>query len=400
MEFRCYPAGASARAAVAPGRLRRLFLAVLGLICLLPQTGCWAPFRTVAVAANTLPEEFRTPLRTGGMPLNYANLTVTPPPDYLLGAEDVLDVMVPNLYPGAEIRPIRVQVMSNGNIHLPLVGPVKVGSLNLMQAQQAITAAYADGHLVDPRVSVTLVQKRMVSVLVLGEVNNPGVHLLPNYENDVGHALAAAGGLTLDADEMIEVHRRVTPLVSDEVSFLPSPSELIVYDHDPKDPKETLHIPLRGLDPTQLQQSDVILRQGDVIVVPSRRNEVFFVVGKLNPTNLVRFTLGDRERELGAGFILPRDREIDVVTAVAMAGYIDPIDSPTTVTVHRTLPNGQPFLIAVDLIAARYDRNENIFVQPGDIIYLNPDAAWWFRRTFDRVLGDLIVIPYARGVGP
>ena len=111
------------------------------------------------------------------------------------------------------------------------------------------------------------------------------------------------------------------------------------------------------------------------------------MVGQLNRSNTVRFTIGQRERELGVGFILPREREIDVVTAVAMAGYIDPIDSPTTVTVHRTLEDGCPMLIHVDLIAARHYRDENILVRPGDIIYLNPDFPWWFRRTFDRLLG-------------
>jgi hypothetical protein len=37
-------------------------------------------------------------------------------------------------------------------------------------------------------------------------------------------------------------------------------------------------------------------------------------------------------------------------------------------------------------------------VRAGDIIYLNPDSAWWFRRTFDRVLPELITLPYAEGL--
>jgi hypothetical protein len=122
-------------------------------------------------------------------------------------------------------------------------------------------------------------------------------------------------------------------------------------------------------------------------------------VGKLSSTNLVRFSLGDRERELGAGLILPRDREIDVVTAVTMAGYIDPIDSPTTVTVHRMTHEGAPLLIHVDLIKARFDSKETVLVQPGDIIYLNPDFNWYFRRTFDRIVADLILLPYNKLVG-
>ena len=33
-------------------------------------------------------------------------------------------------------------------------------------------------------------------------------------------------------------------------------------------------------------------------------------------------------------------------------------------------------------------------VQPGDIIYLNPDAPWWWRRTIDRVIPQLLMFPY------
>jgi hypothetical protein len=161
-----------------------------------------------------------------------------------------------------------------------------------------------------------------------------------------------------------------------------------------------LRIPLRGMPPEAIPPGEIIVQPGDVVVVPSRSNEVFFVVGRLNQTNLVRFTLGDRERELGTGLVLPREREIDVVTAVAMAGYIDPIDSPTTVTVHRVMPDGRPMLIHVDLIAARYDPRETVLVRPGDIIYLNPDAAWWWRRTIDRVVPELILVPYRKIFNP
>ena len=160
-----------------------------------------------------------------------------------------------------------------------------------------------------------------------------------------------------------------------------------------------IEIPLRADRPTALELSTVMLRPGDVVVVPRRRREVFYVVGKLSDTSRTQFTVGETEREIGSGFLLPRDRDIDVVTAVAMAGYIDPIDSPTTVTVHRVLPTGQPMLIHVDLFKARYDRMETILVQPGDIIYLNPDPAWWFRRTFDRVLPDLITLPLIKALG-
>jgi protein involved in polysaccharide export with SLBB domain len=291
--------------------------------------------------------------------------------------------------------------MASGEIYLPLVGAVQVAGKNLLNAQRAVNNAYANGFLVDPKATISLAEKATVSIVVLGKVNNPGSYLLPRHENDVAHALALAGGFTEDAADHLEVHRRFH---GEEVSFekpkrlppladleaLPTPSTETVHIAPPDSPKVITRICLRGPMADAIGPDDIVLRTGDVVVVPSRRDEVFYVVGKLAPTNAVRFNVGERDRELGIGLVLPRDREIDVVTAVAMAGYIDPIDSPTTVTVQRAGPNGQPMLIRVDLIKARYDARETVLVQPGDILYLNPDGAWYFRRTFDRVIADII----------
>lgn len=499
------------------------------LLCVLGSaSGCWAPLRSHGIPARCLPDSFRTPIRTAGAPLNYSNLTIQPPADYILGANDILEITVPGLFDQAEVHPIRVQVMASGEIQLPLVGPVIVGGKNLQQAQENITAAYSKDFLVDPRVSVTLAEKSSTSILVLGKVQAPGVHILPKFENDVGHALAAAGGLLEESADVIEIHRRIPmhgqPMRLPQLSAteqqsnypvhmarfeqvspgltcwvpdgapepehvalkLNSPTSAIkvskplavptqqgtdrpalqlsepwpapqsnieatpitpqamgdefdVFQPTPGLPevaramhpgrpqyvncqqmmppaqmgqyamsqeqriiqgdKQILRIPLRQTGPSQLSKEDISLQPGDVVVVPSRRHEVFFVVGQLNTTNNVRFTIGDREREIGVGFILPREREIDVVTAVVMAGYIDPINSPTTVTVHRVGPDGKPLLIHVDLIKARYDSRETVLVQAGDIIYLNPDSCWWFRRTFDRIVPSLILEPYKKGIG-
>jgi len=370
--------------------------------CLLAATGCYAPLLSPGIPAGYLPDSFRYPHRSLAPPLNLANLTVPPPEDYLLGTNDVLEVTVPDLFPGAEARPLQVQVMASGEIQLPLARRIRVGGMNLLQAQEEITAAYADGILVKPRVSVSLAVKSAVEVVVLGEVGMPGAVELPRDQNDVGHALAAARGLSSDAADFIEVHRRVS---TDEQPITASPpeqygikpwheQEFERLDDDPEDPKKIVRIPLRGLPPGLISKEDVTLDPGDVVFVPDRKFEVFWVVGKLDESNQVRFSTFDQERELGAGLVLPRDRDIDVVTAVAMAGYIDPIDSPTTVTVHRRLPTGDPLLIHVNLIKARYDPRETVLVRAGDIIYVNPDYQWWFRRQWDRVVPSVFLIPY------
>ena len=424
-------------------------LAILSVV--LPfATGCWAPLHSPGIPAASLPDSYRIPIRTAGPPLNFSSLTIPPPEDYILGPNDMLEVVIHGLYPGGDIRPVRAQVMASGEVHLPVVGGIKVAGMNLMQAHVAITKAYADGFIKDPRTNVYLMERSTTSVLVLGEVAKPGNYHLPKYENDVAHAIAMAGGLSEDAGREIQVHRRVSHGTADdqtalleqlladepgavirlpepkrkdqaepeeiessepvvkaatepgeqpEPEVLPDPEPVFVDDPDP-DPKRIVTIPLHGHASEPLHPEDIVLNSGDVVVVPSRRHELFYVVGPLSPTNFVRFTVGGLERDLGVGLGLPRDREIDVVTAVVMAGYIHPIESPTTVTLQRKQPDGTPMLIHVDLMKARSDPQETVLVQAGDIIYLNPDLPWWTRRTLDRVVDSLITIPYARWINP
>jgi protein involved in polysaccharide export with SLBB domain len=378
------------------------WLAYLTAIALMSLTGCWAPLRYDGIPASSLPAEFRVPRRTALEPLNLAHLTLPATSEYLLGPDDVLEIAVPGVLESDPSRPIRATVMPDGKLSLPLIGPLGVNNLTVPQAQQAITRAYAPS-VKNPIVHLSLAEKSTIRVLVLGQVNKQGVHALPKYENDVGHAIAAAEGLSEEAADVIEIHKRGA-LGDDQIKTYeelvpPSPRAFGNY-LDAAAACElapgVIRIPLRGFAADAIDRELITLAAGDVVVVPTRRSEVFYVVGKLIETNLLRFSLDESQRELGVGFLLPRNREIDVVTAVAMAGYIDPIDSPTTVLVHRVLPDGRPMLIHVDLIAARSNPLETILVEPDDIIYLNPDFPWWFRRTFDRVVPDLITIPYAR----
>ncbi len=448
-------------------RQRMSLLAPVAMAIIVSLSGCFAPLRSHGIPASQLPDSFRDPVNKHLPEINIGSLVSPPPAEYLLGPGDVLEIIIPDLFGETSFRPLRAQVQDNGFIQLPRVGSLYVGGYSLQTAQAAINHALANGILVDPTASVTLLEKGTVNVLVLGEVNEPGIHALTRYENDIAHAIAAAGGFTVDAADEIEVHRRqlsavvthninlppqnnfrqnkmiqqtgfqssqrkpvsqirnlgysenssrsqpnISPMNSSYRSARPRanfghsfearmpvadqvmPAQFQQPDplfHEPVQSDPVLRIPLRGYGITALDAQQTVLNPGDVIVVPQTVQKVFYVVGKLSEQNRTRFSLDARNREIGNGFLLPDDRDIDVVTAVAMAGYIDPIDSPTTVTVHRHQPDGESLLVHVDLIAARYDKHESILVQPGDIIYLNPDYSWWLRRTFngslERALG-------------
>src|SRR5687768_12485291 len=94
-----------------PLRAATAGLACLTLACL---GGCWAPLCSRGIPARGLPNEFRMPIRTAGPPLNLASLTIPPQADYILGPNDVLEVLVHNLYTQGAPVPVRAQVMGSG----------------------------------------------------------------------------------------------------------------------------------------------------------------------------------------------------------------------------------------------------------------------------------------------
>jgi polysaccharide export outer membrane protein len=112
---------------------------------------------------------------------------------YKLGAGDKVHVAVfneANLSGDFVIGP-------DGQVTLPLAGPVQAAGLTLPQFQQAVTARLKDGVVQDPSVAVTASDLR--PYYILGEVNKPGKYSY-TPELTVMNAVATAEGFTYRAD--------------------------------------------------------------------------------------------------------------------------------------------------------------------------------------------------------
>jgi len=113
---------------------------------------------------------------------------------YRLGSGDKFRLNVfnePNLSGG------EYSVNGEGDVSLPLVGPVHVGGLTMREAEAAITARYADGFIASPKVNIDVIAFR--PFYILGEVNQPGE--FPYADGlTVLNAIAKAGGFTYRAE--------------------------------------------------------------------------------------------------------------------------------------------------------------------------------------------------------
>lgn len=280
---------------------------------------------------------------------------------------------------------------------------------------------------------------------------------LPAYENDVLHALAGSqGGLpSLDAENAVYVVRRKksgagqpTPLLSNPGPGEVSPTRLMLppspgvtrashsaatprihqashgqtsYGHSALSPSivprsigvptnpgcqscqtiadlpasfpmhllarngatiensQVIKIPIR-LGPNERPQfspKDVILESGDIVFIESRDTEIFYTAGLLG----------------GGQFTLPRDYDIDVLDAIAIAqgrtvgsggggsgisgglgGYSalnqDVTISASSVVILRRMENGTQLPIKVDLYRAMREPKERVVIVPGDYVVL------------------------------
>lgn len=111
---------------------------------------------------------------------------------YTLGSGDRLKVTV---FGEADLSG-EFQVDGSGNISFPLIGQVAAKGLSIRQMEQRFADKLKSGYLVDPRITVEVLNYR--PFYILGEVNKPGKY---EYVNGITlyNAVAMAGGYTYRA---------------------------------------------------------------------------------------------------------------------------------------------------------------------------------------------------------
>ena len=115
---------------------------------------------------------------------------------YQLGSSDRLRVTVfghPDLSGEFEVD-------GTGSISLPLIGQKTAIGLSTAQLETSITETLAAGYILDPRVSVEVINYR--PFYILGEVGQPGEYPYTNGLT-VQNAVAAAGGYTYRANKRV-----------------------------------------------------------------------------------------------------------------------------------------------------------------------------------------------------
>ncbi|HEV8069947.1 MAG TPA: SLBB domain-containing protein [Planctomycetaceae bacterium] len=294
---------------------------------------------------------------------------------------DEVEVLVATSLNASDLTRLRTTVGRDGTVELPVVGKISLAGGTTESAKAAVMqACHQQGMAQAPLVQVSLVQPRQHRITVTGAVEHPGVYTLPRQSSNLVSALAAAGGLSREAGTTISIHSRKTTTdggpAGTEVmaAFGPAPGSPIANPVQPAilnqsagPPAEHREIHLTEGSPDLALQE---LVDGDVVSVERRDPPSVVVTGMVHKPGRYDFPIGSDFRVLDA-------------IASAQGATYKMID---TVLVCRAV-SGQNdrVLIQVSLREASRKQNENILLQPGDIITVESNVKVMLQDSWDFV---------------
>jgi len=184
------------------------------------------------------------PMGCAGIPKALLDEMSQHPKDFVLGPEDVLEVMVwknQDLSRQVVIRP-------DGMISMPLIGDVRANGLTAEQLANRISEKLRE-FKENPSVSVSVKEVNSYNVYVLGEVAKPGKYQLKSYTT-ILQSIAMAGGFTAFASR--------------------NRMHVLRISHNGQENPHEIRIPVKYDDLVSGTGSpgNFFLRSGDTIVVP------------------------------------------------------------------------------------------------------------------------------------
>ena len=225
--------------------------------------------------------------------------------DYLIGAGDIIRIAV---FQNPELA-METRVGDTGAITFPLIGPVAVGGLTIPAAEQRIADLLREGgYVVQPQVSILLVQVRGSQVAVLGLVGRPGRYPIETTNTRLSDMLATAGGVS------------------------PAGSDMLILTGVREGKSIRMEIDI----PTMFQKGDfsqdILLRGGDIIFVD--RAPLFYIYGEVQRPGSYRI-----------------ERGMTVRQALAQAGGVSLRGTERGLRIYRRGTDGKVTPLAPDLDA-------------------------------------------------
>lgn len=271
---------------------------------------------------NTLKQQEQRSI--AGVPGNLENIPIA--------SGDLLDIEV---FATPELSG-KVRVDQNGRVTLPLGVVVDVQGLSVSAASDAVVRQLKESQLMlNPSVSISVVQYAAAGVTILGEVRSPGVYTLLGAHS-LYDAIAIAGGPSINEGADIKISH-------------------------PDDPDHPISVHVSGTDySADLKKTSI--SPGDTIVVS--KAEVVYVVG-----DVVR----NGSYPISAG--LP----LTIMQLLSLANGVNRTAALSKASIVRPAPDGSVTVINLNLDKILKVEQHDFALKGGDVLVV-PRSGW---KTFE-----------------
>ena len=278
---------------------------------------CLAMASTAAMAAQKVAALAVTTPAAAATPSAMVQPAEAQPADLRLDSLGMGDMVRVSVFRNPELT-TEARVSERGTILFPMIGEVNVAGLTPSQAGQRIADKLRAGrYVVNPEVTVSMMQVNSRQVSVLGNVLKPGRYPLDSTTVRVTDFIALAGG--------------VGPTGSDDVTILTNRNGK----------PEKIEVDLGQMFRSGDLSSNVALEPGDTIYV--HKAPMVYVYGEVQKGGAYRVEPG-----------------MTVMQAIAMGGGITPRGTDRGIKISRRDGHGM----------RRIDANLTDPVQPDDTIYV------------------------------
>jgi polysaccharide biosynthesis/export protein len=383
--------------------------ALIALLTIVVTTGC----RTANYTAASLPDPLRVPPMSTASEINLTRMSGGGTGTSQLGPGDLVEITIVSGTGDEEVKPCPARVSSDGTVAVPIIGAVAVGGLEPFAAEQQIAAAAMErGIYRRPYVTLSVTQQAMNRVTVMGAVEKPGVVELPRGASDLLGALAAAGGIKVEASLQVDVLRHSSdPHLANDSQPPNQTTSTSAYSVQPASYSGPIRSPFGppGLMPppgTPLPSATTSLPQNpqatridlaqadrpaagnyqlgdrDVVMVHPKEKRVIHVTGLV--------TKPDQ-------YEIPYDKDVRVLDAIAMAGGIKSPLADKVFVIRQFPAMPEPAVIKLSIAGAKRNGDTNLRLASGDLVSVEAtpmtmisDAATNFFRVAVGLSGSIV----------
>jgi protein involved in polysaccharide export with SLBB domain len=275
-----------------------------------------------------------------------------------LGKGDVLSISV---YDEPDLTISGVPIRPDGKISFPLVGDIQADGRTVDEVNTELTTRLRQ-YLLAPKVSVIVTAFNSFNYVINGEVVRPGVYPLVT-DVTITSALATAGGLNKGQFRASSVE-----LADLSGAFISRRGKLLPVDFT------------RLLRQGDLR-FDITLQDGDYISIPSGLSREVYIIGEVKAPALFAF----REE-------MPMSR-----TVALSEGFTKDADLSRIHVIRGSLNN--PTLIITDFNKVIAGQQQDVQLEPGDVVYVPPTGLSSWARMLDKIVPTVTAIQTAIVLG-